>query len=79
MLRTMKGKLGKGVALALAITGMLALAGCGQKQQAAATAVPVKTMQVIKRDTPTVYDFTGFVEAATKGDRHEQGQRSYHQ
>jgi hypothetical protein len=42
MLRTMKGKLGKGVALALAITGMLALAGCGQKQQAAATAIPVK-------------------------------------
>jgi membrane fusion protein (multidrug efflux system) len=66
MLRTMKGKLGKGVALALAITGMLALAGCGQKQQAAATAVPVKTMQVIKRDTPTVYDFTGFVEAQQK-------------
>ena len=66
MLRMLKGKIGKSVALALAVTGILALAGCGQKKQAAATTVPVKTMQVIKRDTPTVYDFTGFVEAQQK-------------
>jgi len=62
----LRGKIGKSVALALAVTGILALAGCGQKKQAAATTVPVKTMQVIKRDTPTVYDFTGFVEAQQK-------------
>ena len=66
MLRMLRGKIGKSVALALAVTGILALAGCGQKKQAAATTVPVKTMQVIKRDTPTVYDFTGFVEAQQK-------------
>ena len=66
MLRMLRGKIGKSVAIALAVTGILALAGCGQKKQAAATTVPVKTMQVIKRDTPTVYDFTGFVEAQQK-------------
>lgn len=67
MLKIMKGKIGKSVALALAVTGILALTGCGgQKKQAAGGPTPVKTMQVIKRDTPTVYDFTGFVEAQQK-------------
>ena len=49
---------------AAVVTTLLAVAGCGQKQQAqtAQTAV-VRSMQVIKRDTPIVYEYTGFVEA----------------
>lgn len=42
---------------------MLSVAGCAKKQQAGGAATLVKTMQVIKRDTPIVYDYTGFVEA----------------
>lgn len=38
--------------------------GCGKKKQAAAPKdVPVKTMQVIKRDTPIIHEYTGFIEA----------------
>jgi len=65
MLRDVRGKWGKGLAVALAVSGLLLFAGCGNKQaqQKAAAVVPVKTMQVIKRDTPNVHEFTGFVEA----------------
>ncbi|MBP5736419.1 MAG: efflux RND transporter periplasmic adaptor subunit, partial [Acidaminococcaceae bacterium] len=53
------------MAVALAVSGLLLFAGCGNKkaQQKAPAAVAVKTMQVIKRDTPNVHEFTGFVEA----------------
>ena len=53
----------KALAAALAVGLMVSVAGCnksGQQQQSAA--VLVKSMQVIKRDTPLVYDYTGFVE-----------------
>ena len=65
MLRNFRGKWGKGLAVALAVSGLLVFAGCGNKkaQQKAPAAVAVKTMQVIKRDTPNVHEFTGFVEA----------------
>ena len=55
----------KALAAAVAATLMLTFAGCAnkQQQQQGAQAVMVKTMQVIKRDTPIVYDYTGFVEA----------------
>ena len=58
MLRSVHGKCGKGLAVALAVSGLLLFAGCGKKdQQKAQTAVAVKTMQVIKRDTPNVHEF----------------------
>ena len=61
-LRSSRAK--KAVAAALAATFVLAASGCGQKQQQGAKqATLVKTMQVIKRDTPLVYDYTGFVQA----------------
>ena len=65
MLRNFRGKWGKSLAVALAVSGLLVFAGCGNKkaQQKAPAAVAVKTMQVIKRDTPNVHEFTGFVEA----------------
>ena len=65
MLRDVHGKWGKGLAVALAVSGLLVFAGCSSKkaQQKAPAAVAVKTMQVIKRDTPNVHEFTGFVEA----------------
>lgn len=53
----------KSLAAAMAVAVMLTVAGCAQKEQAAPQATLVKTMQVIKRDTPIVYDYTGFVEA----------------
>jgi len=53
----------KVMALALVITSMLAVTGCGGKQAAAPADTLVKTMQVIKRDTPIVYEYSGFVEA----------------
>ena len=54
----------KAVAAALAATFVLAMAGCGkQQQQGGQQATLVKTMKVIKRDTPLVYDYTGFVQA----------------
>ncbi|MBQ2221269.1 MAG: hypothetical protein II419_06390, partial [Acidaminococcaceae bacterium] len=61
MLRDVRGKWGKGLAVALAVSGLLLFAGCGNKQahQKAPAAVAVKTMQVIKRDTPNVHEFTG--------------------
>ena len=54
----------KALAAAVAATLMLTVAGCAKKQQQqGGQAVLVKTMQVITRDTPLVYDYTGFVEA----------------
>ena len=53
----------KVMALALVIASMLAVTGCGGKQAAAPADTLVKTMQVIKRDTPIVYEYSGFVEA----------------
>ncbi len=53
----------KAMAAALAATFVLAAAGCGNKQQAAGQATLVKTMKVVQRDTPLVYDYTGFVQA----------------
>ena len=64
MLHTFRGKWGKSLAIALAVSGLLVFTGCGKKdQQKAQAVVAVKTMQVIKRDTPNVHEFTGFVEA----------------
>ena len=53
----------KGMALALAIASMLAVTGCGGKQAAGPAETLVKSMQVVKRDTPIVYEYSGFVEA----------------
>ena len=54
----------KAMAAALAATFVVSVAGCGNKQQQGGQqATMVKTMQVIKRDTPLVYDYTGFVQA----------------
>lgn len=53
----------KTVAAALALGLMMGIAGCSKNEQPQAAAVAVKSMQVIKRDTPLVYDYTGFVEA----------------
>lgn len=60
-IRSCRGK--KALAVSLAVAVMLTVAGCAQKQQAPQQATLVKTIQVIKRDTPLVYDYTGFVEA----------------
>ena len=58
------GRARKAMAAALAATFVLIVAGCGQKQQQGGNkAALVKTMKVIKRDTPLVYDYTGFVQA----------------
>lgn len=54
------------LAAAAAVTMLFAVSGCGQKQQQApqgAQATLVKSMKVIKRDTPMVYEYTGFIEA----------------
>ncbi len=53
----------KVMALALVIASMLAVTGCSGKQAAAPAETLVKTMQVIKRDTPIIYEYSGFVEA----------------
>lgn len=54
----------KALAAAVAATLMLTVAGCAKKQQQqGGQTVLVKTMQVITRDTPIVYDYTGFVQA----------------
>ncbi len=65
MLCNFHGRWGKRLAVALAVSGLLLFAGCGNKQARPkdAGAIAVKTMQVIKRDTPDVHEFTGFVEA----------------
>lgn len=54
----------KVLAAAVAATVLMAVAGCGKsEQQAGMQPTLVKAMKVIKRDTPLVYDYTGFVEA----------------
>lgn len=54
----------KAMAAVMAATFVLAAAGCGNKQQPAGSKETlVKTMSVIKRDTPLLYDYTGFVQA----------------
>ena len=53
----------KVMALALVVASMLAVTGCGGKQAAGPSETLVKSMQVIKRDTPIVYEYSGFVEA----------------
>ena len=54
----------KALAAAMAATFILSVAGCAKKeQQAAPQATLVRTMKVITRTTPIVYDYTGFVEA----------------
>lgn len=66
MLENVKRTWGKGLAVSLTIAGLFVFAGCGNKQaqqQKKTGAVAVKSMQVIKRDTPNLYEFTGFVEA----------------
>lgn len=51
-------------AAVLTVVAAASFAGCGGgQQQAAPQATLVKSMQVIKRDTPLVYDYTGFVQA----------------
>ena len=52
----------KVMALALVIASMLAVTGCGGKQAAGPAETLVKSMQVIKRDTPIVYEYSGFVQ-----------------
>ena len=65
MLQKQKKKVAAAMLTALMITGGALFAGCGNggQQGQHAMETPVKVMQVIKRDTPVVYDFTGFVEA----------------
>lgn len=54
----------KALAAAMAATFILSVAGCAKKeQQAGPKATLVRTMKVITRTTPIVYDYTGFVEA----------------
>ncbi len=59
----------KVLAAAMAATMVVAVSGCAKKEQPQGNqATLVKTMQVIKRDTPIVYDYTGFVEATQEMD-----------
>ena len=58
-----KSRSGKAAVAALAAVAVLSLAGCGQEKAAVPQATLVRSMQVIKRDTPLVYDYTGFVQA----------------
>lgn len=51
-----KGRRKKALAVAVAAFTVMALAGCSKEQQAP-QATLVKTMEVIKRDTPIVYDW----------------------
>lgn len=56
----------KAMAAAAVVGLLLAVAGCGggQKQQPqGAQATLVKSMQVVKRDTPMVYEYSGFIQA----------------
>ncbi len=66
-IRSCKAK--KALAAALAALLVTAVAGCGKNQDnAAQKATLVKAMQVIKRPTPIVYDYTGFVKAKQEMD-----------
>ena len=67
MMSFIRSRRAKAVLATAAIATMLfVVSGCGQKQQQApqgAQATLVKSMKVIKRDTPLVYEYTGFIEA----------------
>lgn len=54
----------KAISIGMALLLLVGVAGCGSKNTPAAGDVAVKSMKVIKRDTPITYDYTGFVEAA---------------
>lgn len=59
-----KGRRLKAVALGLTLASAVTMFGCGKQQVAQGPReVPVKSMEVIRRDTPNVYEFTGFIEA----------------
>lgn len=54
----------RAMALGLTIAASVSFFGCGKQQQAKGPQqVLVKSMNVIRRDTPDVYEFTGFIEA----------------
>lgn len=57
----------KAVAAAAVVGLLFALTGCGkdgqQKQAQGAQVTLVKSMQVVKRDTPMVYEYSGFIQA----------------
>ena len=52
------------ISIGMALLLLVGVASCGSKNTPAAGDVAVKSMKVIKRDTPITYDYTGFVEAA---------------
>ncbi len=56
---------GRNLLIATATVALIATAGCSLKKNTATgnNPVAVKTMNVIKRDTPVIYEYTGFVEA----------------
>lgn len=72
-----KGRRKKALAVAVAAFTVMALAGCSKEQQAP-QATLVKTMEVIKRDTPIVYDYTGFVQAPERSQFDGAGQWTDH-
>ena len=49
--------------IALAALTAVTMAGCGKSEKQAQSATLVRTMEVIRRDTPIVYDYTGFMQA----------------
>ncbi|MFC3815841.1 efflux RND transporter periplasmic adaptor subunit [Lysobacter sp. GCM10012299] len=53
-----------GVTLALAVAGLVALAGCGKKEPPSPPAVPVKVMTVLQQDTPLFEEFVGEVSGS---------------
>lgn len=59
----MQGKK-KMLSIGMALLLLVGLAGCGKQSATTGGDVAVKSMKVIKRDTPITYEYTGFVEAA---------------
>ncbi|WP_289048953.1 efflux RND transporter periplasmic adaptor subunit [uncultured Acidaminococcus sp.] len=54
----------KVISIGMALLLLVGVAGCGKKTATMSGDVAVKSMKVIRRDTPITYDYTGFVEAA---------------
>lgn len=54
----------KVISIGMALLLLVGVAGCGKKTATTSGDVAVKSMKVIRRDTPITYDYTGFVEAA---------------